>query len=938
MVEHTARCTTIVLAFGLLCGCGGAARNAASPTVPPTIEVPPPPDPVGRAELLPTVRSPWIAGTEPDGTRHVVFGSVRATLQGTSPTWAEHRFAAAIAVASRVTSGWVFVATDGAVARSDSFTGPLERLGSVAGYRDRGPRANVGRVTAIDQDNGLWSTDGSAPLARMVVPADAFVLDAAFADHVHGAVAVDGGHVFYTADAGRGWTPVDLGGDAAMRLDAHAGRIVIHTSAAPRYLDPPGALGNEAPSGALGEVTTLSEAEAAPLRDKLLLLEPALLEQWAISRSDGTAILTVDRDVLVVERASGRVLERHPAHLPERCRVVAWGPHIALGCGVAGLFRIESGVALTQVSTRAMPYHVVFSDDGQHAAVARGCDGRDTPTRLCVVTPGTMEPQVVDLQPPEEISTSRALSMHGTDVLVRVSTDAGERMLVVDARSGEVTPLRVAGSSEDEEDTPIVFDAWWVDDGIVGIGGWQRWSEGPRVLLRGRGPTELEATPLPIGARSVGFLDARRGFAIGSHAGRVWQTYDGGQRWTPLLAAIEGLAASVVLNESADRIACRFGTCVAEGGLLLAAEPSARAARPALASTERRRRRPIERYGIAAREYVSGFDCRLAGAPRSQPALPRGQAPAGATRSLSLSGAGARARVDVWRANDGLALQIAWRAEDARGVFSGRSRTMPLTGPDAAGDDLEEPTSVYVLRGASRGGVLVERCGRSTYQCSLLWAAPDQSPRVIDALPSGARGTSRLELEQAIATPTGGFLVLWRGYAHPGHLTALTELDARGQVASRRMLRWAGERHSGLTVLARHGGSFGLAVEETRQPGRLVLHPVSGEPPVELPRIRNVSELGPCTDPESDSATSLWSTRMMVPRFRGQDDMRGRIEISSSGRPCIRSAESWLERWSASGAGTERGVSLRAQTDARMTGFADQGNSRQQLVCTRDRH
>ncbi|MCC7538638.1 MAG: hypothetical protein IT379_20605 [Deltaproteobacteria bacterium] len=924
-------------------GCASTPRQTPGTTTSAAVVTPAEEqEPSGHAVLLPMVRSPWVAGTEPDGTRHVVIGPMRATLRGTSPTWSEHRFAAPIVVAARVASGWVFIAADGAIARSDSFTGALQRLGSVAGYQDRGMRALTGRVTAIDQDHGLWSTDGSGPAERMVVAGDEPVLDAAFSDHVHGAVALESGALFYTSDAGRGWRPVDLAGDAVMRLDAEGGRLVVGTTSGFRYLDEPGTLGAEAPTQTLGQVTQLPEADANNLRDKLLLQDPSLVDWWGISRADGTAIMAFDRDLAVVERATGRILERHPAHLPERCRLTAWGPHVAASCGVAGLFRIESGVALTQVATRAMAYPTVFSDDGQHAALTRGCDASEEANRICLLAPGAMEPRTVEFRATTEFSSSRAMSMHGAELMVRISTNAGEQLLIVDARSGESTPVRIAGAGDDDEDSPTVFEAWWVSDGsLVGVGGWQRWADGPRVLVRGASPTALEPSPLPIGARRVGFLDAARGFAVGRHAGRLWQTLDGGRRWTPLLATVEGLPATIELAELDGELACRFGSCVFANALLLRAEPSAGSVRPVVAATERRRRRPLERYGVAAREYIPGFECRLAGAPRAQPALPRGQAPASGSRSLVVAGAGARARIDVWRSGEALSLSIAWRGEDARGAFSGRTRPMPLTGPDAAADDLEAPTSVYVMRGATREGVLVERCGRSTYACGLVWGGPDQVPHAVEALPPAPRGatwSSRLELEQVVPTPSGGFLTLWRGYASPGQITALTELDARGQVARRRVLRWAADRYSALTALASHGGVFGLAYEDVRQPGRVVLHPVSGEPPIELPRIRNVRELGTCAEPESPNATSLWSTRMLVPRFRGQDDLRGRLELASSGRVCVRAAESWLERWSSAGAATERGVSLRAQSDGRMTGHADQGTTRQQLVCTRDRY
>ena len=110
---------------------------------------------------------PHVVEVLADGTRRVVYGGLRATVRGAVVRWGAGEFAAAIRVAGRCPRGWIFVAADGAVARSDDFLSPLERLDDVPDARVIEPEATLavlapGRAMFSTYAGAWWTTDGRA--------------------------------------------------------------------------------------------------------------------------------------------------------------------------------------------------------------------------------------------------------------------------------------------------------------------------------------------------------------------------------------------------------------------------------------------------------------------------------------------------------------------------------------------------------------------------------------------------------------------------------------------------------------------------------------------------------------------------------------------------------------------------------------------------------
>lgn len=156
-----------------------------------------------------------VMAERPDGARDVLCDRVRETLPGEGTAIvAAQRFVRRVVSATPVERGWVFVTADGTVTHSDTFTGRLHLLGRVP-CLDVTSRS-TGRAVVIDADGALWTTDGRTPLMKWTLPRR--VRSAVFTSAAHGAVALEGGEVMVTRDAGGAWARIDLHGEVAVAV------------------------------------------------------------------------------------------------------------------------------------------------------------------------------------------------------------------------------------------------------------------------------------------------------------------------------------------------------------------------------------------------------------------------------------------------------------------------------------------------------------------------------------------------------------------------------------------------------------------------------------------------------------------------------------------------------------------------------------------------
>lgn len=201
------------VAAGLLATLTVASATAAVFARRPA-SAPPTPAPRPEAPPWPSQARAWTVHRDADGTRQVIFGPLRFTVTaGGVATASGTRFEAALVAAVPVTSGWVFVSADGAVATSERFLGEPRAVGRFP-CAFRVARDSVGRAVFVDGDGGLWTTDGgNAGLVPHRLPGD--VRAATFIDADHGAAVLRDGRVMLTANAGQHWERLDLERDVA---------------------------------------------------------------------------------------------------------------------------------------------------------------------------------------------------------------------------------------------------------------------------------------------------------------------------------------------------------------------------------------------------------------------------------------------------------------------------------------------------------------------------------------------------------------------------------------------------------------------------------------------------------------------------------------------------------------------------------------------------
>ncbi len=194
------------LALAIAC-----ARRAAIP--PPRAAPAAPPAAHTGVVLLPEYGQRVVA-VEPDGSSDVLLsGGVRANVLDDEVRVARQSFVADVAAAWRTRAGWVFIARDGATARSDTFLGRLTRMRDLdavirhfeSGVDNQSPH---GIVLAVDRHGVAWSTDGASDWAPVPLPLPGHAIDVTAAPPGQGVVLLEGGYLVHTVDAGRSWARV----------------------------------------------------------------------------------------------------------------------------------------------------------------------------------------------------------------------------------------------------------------------------------------------------------------------------------------------------------------------------------------------------------------------------------------------------------------------------------------------------------------------------------------------------------------------------------------------------------------------------------------------------------------------------------------------------------------------------------------------------------
>jgi hypothetical protein len=338
--------------------------------------------------LLPAQGPPVRAATEPDGAIDVFSGSMRVRVHGDTVEWSRDITLQPIAANASSGSHWLFATADGALLRSDTFVGPLTRVGDAPGHWMADGFDSNGRLAARSDDGRLWI--GSDEAFRLApAPVNGPLVDTGFIDERFGVAVIAPGRLFRTLDGGAHFDPVDTGHAASFVVYPNAGMFVLDTTGglasvtssgpATRHAGSRGMWAHEMPEETARAVFASAPSENPFARATLLLAGGVLLPDGRIAVVEGGALYTLDRN-----GALARV-----ADLPgEPCRLQAWGTQLLARCTVdalySALFTFQNG--WHEVHRFDREAEAVPSADGSSLVVIGGCNGEMAPhdeTAVC---------------------------------------------------------------------------------------------------------------------------------------------------------------------------------------------------------------------------------------------------------------------------------------------------------------------------------------------------------------------------------------------------------------------------------------------------------------------------------------------------------------------------------------------------------------------------
>lgn len=478
-----------------------------------------------RGRAVPHVWGPSLRGDPvlvaetPAGLRHIVWGGVRATYERGAYTVSREGFARPIARVAQVGARWAFVSRDGVVAVSDTFAGPLRRLGEID--LPGSPRADVGalaratsgrgRLALVDRRHVLWSSDGVAPLAR-VSALDVPVVAAGFLDMERGVALDDRRVVHMSGDAGGSWR--DPFASPALRYD---------------------------------DITTELDAvvlQHAPFDEMLLTMEHTRMRVRDLDASPDAPPL----DAVARHALRSALAAQHPtwhALLPDEPASQRWMP-APFGTECEGL-------------RPSMPFH---GPDLASVLDRPETDPRQRPT-LCVrVSTGE---RWRSLETPLPLRDAQVRAMRDGRALVEVQPDpeGPRRTVMLDLETMAFAPLSVDGVA--------AGGAWslraaqWHDDGRVTAVFSCEGRSGLSVA-QGTPVAPLALRPLPPSAVAAGFMDSSRGVAVDAARRAYWLTLDGAKSWS-LIAPGSDMPATWLPPEGAVSLRCTSAGCAVDEAL-----------------------------------------------------------------------------------------------------------------------------------------------------------------------------------------------------------------------------------------------------------------------------------------------------------------------------------------------------------------------------------
>jgi hypothetical protein len=756
----------------------GACRGR-EPAVPPmqpsppqtrtTIEVVPD---LGRDRLVYLVDS--AAGLD-----RVIAGSLRAELTPHEVRFADDQFAVSIIRVARVQRGWLFLAADGAVARADSFLGPLQPLGHVPRPRPDAAifplSALAGRLAfaAPDPHASRWTPDGTAPIALARGAPPGTITSAAFTDADHGMIVVTGGELFVTRDGAASFQRVDLGDAAAAGVVLADGKLHVHTSSGRVVFDRDGVRAGSSTEGPM------------PASDPKLAarVHAAALRRYGALVAELFGGVVTDRgDVLVPNRETLGDLAGPPSTaeldaLERRdCTAARWGAAVAVFCGAGPPVRVDPTMQRsTPMGKYALdPANVVLSADGTHAAWPCGGD-QPAQQRLCALVDGKV------IEHPAERGS--LIGMHGDALVVRRTARSPNtyEIALLDATTGRdrqvlsVSVPTAAGLSG--ESWQLSADGAAVigtvhESGAAGDPRSETWLL--HVALADQAVTTVR---LPDGATRAGFITAGRGVATGQDAAKLWLTDDGGAHWQAGDAPVQGPLLwrppwpPAPFPSLPGPVRCSGRRCVLDSRVVVSFDRSASPPAVRVLAAP-----PDSAAPAVGPDQISdtALACTLQGAARRV-----------AVRGYPGHELDAKGRLQILNAHADVTLQVTargrwdvtWHGHDWRGRYPSlrAAGALPTLAPD-----LDE----YALERTTREGAVIYHL--SSHH-RLVWLPAGGRPSVIlDERPEFP------ELEDLLALPDGTLAVLIRIAENPHTATyrRLFLVGRDGKTIARREFYW----------------------------------------------------------------------------------------------------------------------------------------------------
>jgi hypothetical protein len=943
----------------------GPREPSPGPREPPPRPREPPPfeeaeatatEPMRVSLVSPELLSLRTHGVEPDGAFDVTVGAMRATVRGDNVTFAETTFARDILRAARTKDGWLFVTEDGLVAHASTFTGSPRRVGEVR--RSFRAQTSAGRVALIDERGALFTSAGEGLHAVTTLPAPA--LGAAFVDAQRGAAALEGGTLVRTSDGGAHWTAVPLGGDAAVdafaRGDADKRELAIVV--APETVRILRADGTLAAAGPDPELLRLPQERVG----NVLRAARSRVTSGVIL-TDGTAFRSeYQRDakdvlveVLVTTGPNGTsrrpVTEIAPNAINE---TYPWGKGLG-ALAIADpkgplratfrLYRSRLGQPFERFANGPVSKaKIVFSDDGEHVGWPGECgvpkrnDPEDVTFPLgasdvvCVLG----GPRDLGHTWPTRAGMKELLSAH-RDRFLLAAFDGSLYELRGD--TGDVKQLARASS-----EMPVIAASRARDGTLVLV----RSNESRVTAEIAPGGGTLRPLPLPRGARQVVFADVDRGLAVGASAAQVFRTLDGGAHWTPVPVPIDGDGSALPLKGAlrCDGAGCVVGSSLTVRGWgafesiadkRLAAE---QAPEPAAA--------PPPTFTVPE----TNLTCTVTGASAkatSRPASPD---------VFRLAAVGATAELESgYDATGNHTLLARWFGKDDKGAFAAAMRA---AAPTPRG-------FTYVLRAATRAGMLFERCPEMAMGvgCTVFWARADGG---LVELPFPS-AISQLDVPKetplgALPLPDGGaLLALWTrafdedvGLPIGPTLDRVVRLAPDGTIRGERSFAWRTERslsesfgvrsydtRSRLRAVGTFRGEAGLVVADRSNPLQLRFYPLGRDMaagPVDVPSL-TVGRATACRGPTDPAAVTLtvaametWSMLIDPGDRTTRSGTRAFVEVSGSSGTCVRRVDAWgtgghsfSSRWPGNG------LEIDATPDGTFKGSVRNSDPPQDVTC-----